>query len=289
MSVNRVSHSQYSVWSNCPYQWKLKYIDKLAPFSDSIHTMFGTSVHEVLQTYLDVMYKKSIKEADQLPLDKMLLHRMKTNYENIMKNNGGEEFCTENDMKEFFSHGVLIFDFFKKKRANYFSKKYWELVGVEIPLQKKLRPNMNFVGFIDLVMKDTRNGRFKVIDIKTSTKGWNKYVKQDKIKSDQILLYKKFLSETWKIPIDRIDVEFLILKRMLYENVDFPQKRVQLHHPANGTPSMNQTWKRFESFIDDCYDENGDIILDKEYTKTNTQKSCKWCEFKDKPEICDRG
>ena len=50
---------------------------------------------------------------------------------------------------------------------------------------------MNFVGFIDLVMKDTRNGRFKVIDIKTSTKGWNKYVKQDKIKSDQILLYKK--------------------------------------------------------------------------------------------------
>ena len=60
--------------------------------------MFGTSVHEVLQTYLDVMYKKSIKEADQLPLDKMLLHRMKTNYENIMKNNGGEEFCTENDM-----------------------------------------------------------------------------------------------------------------------------------------------------------------------------------------------
>ncbi len=289
MSVNRVSHSQYSVWSNCPYQWKLKYIDKLAPFSDSIHTMFGTSVHEVLQTYLDVMYKKSIKEADQLPLDKMLLHRMKTNYENIMKNNGGEEFCTENDMKEFFSHGVLIFDFFKKKRANYFSKKHWELVGVEIPLQKKLRPNMNFVGFIDLVMKDTRNGRFKVIDIKTSTKGWNKYVKQDKIKSDQILLYKKFLSETWKIPIDRIDVEFLILKRMLYENVDFPQKRVQLHHPANGTPSMNQTWKRFESFMDDCYDENGDRILDKEYTKTNTQKSCKWCEFKDKPEICDRG
>ena len=251
--------------------------------------MFGTSVHEVLQTYLDVMYKKSIKEADQLPLDKMLLHRMKTNYENIMKNNGGEEFCTENDMKEFFSHGVLIFDFFKKKRANYFSKKHWELVGVEIPLQKKLRPNMNFVGFIDLVMKDTRNGRFKVIDIKTSTKGWNKYVKQDKIKSDQILLYKKFLSETWKIPIDRIDVEFLILKRMLYENVDFPQKRVQLHHPANGTPSMNQTWKRFESFIDDCYDENGDRILDKESTKTNTQKSCKWCEFKDKPEICDRG
>ena len=52
---------------------------------------------------------------------------------------------------------------------------------------------------------------------------------------------------------------------------------------------MNQTWKRFESFMDDCYDENGDRILDKEYTKTNTQKSCKWCEFKDKPEICDRG
>ena len=285
----RISYSQYSQWDVCPWKWKLNYVDNLRDYTDSIHTLFGTSMHEVLQTYLTVMYNDTIKMADALPLDKMLLHRMKYNYTKTMESNGGVEFCKQNDMEEFYTHGLAILEWFKKKRANYFSKKHWELVGVEIPLQKKLRPNMNFVGFIDLVMKDTRNGRFKVIDIKTSTKGWNKYVKQDKIKSDQILLYKKFLSETWKIPIDRIDVEFLILKRMLYENVDFPQKRVQLHHPANGTPSMNQTWKRFESFIDDCYDENGDRILDKEYTKTNTQKSCKWCEFKDKPEICDRG
>ena len=121
--MKKVSYSQYNQWVTCPYKWKLNYIDELGEFTDSIHTLFGTSMHEVLQTYLTVMYNDTIKMADALPVDEMLLHRMKTNYTQIMKRNGGEVFCEQSDMEEFYTHGLLILEWFKKKRGMYFSKK----------------------------------------------------------------------------------------------------------------------------------------------------------------------
>ena len=54
------------MWTQCPYKWKLNYIDEVGEFSDNIHTLFGTSMHEVLQTYLTTMYTDTIKAADSL-------------------------------------------------------------------------------------------------------------------------------------------------------------------------------------------------------------------------------
>ena len=99
--MKKVSYSQYNQWTTCPHKWKLNYVDNLRDYTDSIHTLFGTSMHEVLQTYLTVMYNDTIKMADALPLDKMLLHRMKYNYTKTMESNGGVEFCKQNDMEEF--------------------------------------------------------------------------------------------------------------------------------------------------------------------------------------------
>ena len=39
--MGRVSYSQYSMWSSCPQQYKLNYIDKLGESSGNIHTIFG--------------------------------------------------------------------------------------------------------------------------------------------------------------------------------------------------------------------------------------------------------
>ena len=96
--MKRISYSQYSQWDVCPWKWKLNYLDKLSTFTDNIHTLFGTSMHEVLQTYLTVMYEDTVKMADALPLQEMLLKRMKKNYNQIMAKNGGEVFVEQNDM-----------------------------------------------------------------------------------------------------------------------------------------------------------------------------------------------
>ena len=96
-----VSYSQFSQWSTCPYKWKLNYIDNLREFKDNIHTLFGTSMHEVLQKYLTVMYTETIKAADNLDLNSMLVERMKENFKR-----SEEPPCTKEDMSEFYNHGT---------------------------------------------------------------------------------------------------------------------------------------------------------------------------------------
>ena len=264
--MKKISYSQYSLWKQCPYQWKLQYVDGIRDYTDSIHTMFGTSMHEVIQTFLTVMYNDTAKLAEQLPLEDMLLTRMKRNFEEIVKANGGEMFCEEKDMVEFYRHGVEILKFIRKKRAQYFSKKGYELVGIEIPLSYELPNNLKFVGYIDVAIKDTIRDVIKIYDIKTSTMGWNKWMKADNNKTDQLLLYKQFYSKQFNHPVDKIEVEYFIVKRKLYERADFPQKRVQKFVPANGKPSMNKMVARFKEFLDATYDEDGNV-KDVEYEK----------------------
>lgn len=257
--MKKISYSQYSLWKQCPYQWKLQYVDGIRDYTDSIHTLFGTSMHEVIQAFITVMYNDTIKVADQLPLEEMLRTRMKRNFEEIVKANDGEMFCTEGEMVEFYTHGVQILDFLKKRRSQYFSKKGYELLGIEVPLNFELSDNLKFVGYIDLVIKDTVRDVIKIYDIKTSTMGWNKYMKADINKTDQLLLYKQFYSKQFNHPIEKIDVEYFIVKRKLYENLDFPQKRVQKFVPANGKPSMNKMITRFKEFLDETYDDKGEF------------------------------
>jgi|TARA_B110000240_G_scaffold197100_1_gene251194 hypothetical protein len=283
-----ISYSQFSQWDKCPYMWKLNYVDKHSVFTDNIFTMFGTSMHEVLQEYLKVMYSDSIKAADNLLLNEQLEDRLKKNFMEITQKNGGVEFCTKDQMVEFYGDGVRILDYFKKKRNQYFSKRGYELIGIETALNYALPKNIKFRGYIDLIIKDTVRNRIKIIDIKTSTMGWNKWQKADKNKTDQLLLYKKFYSQQHDIPMDRIEVEYFIVKRKLYENLDFPQKRIQTFIPANGTPSINKVNRRLEQFMDECFTDDGEYRDDHIYSKLPSKKNCRWCDFRDKPDLCDK-
>ena len=121
----------------------------------------------------------------------------------------------------------------------------------------------------------------KIIDLKTSTRGWNKYQKKDKFKTAQLLLYKKFYSKKTGHPIDKIDVEYVILKRKLWENTDFPQKRIQKFSPANGKPSINRVSKQLDEFINGAF--GGDPL-----SATPSKSACRYCEF-NQTEHCTEG
>ena len=285
--MKKISYSQYNQWVSCPYKWKLNYIEKKGVWTDSIHTMFGTSMHEVLQTYLTIMYNDTAKMADALPLEKMLLTRMTRNYQQIMEKNGGEVFCEQKDMEEFYSHGLIILEWFKKNRNKYFSKKGYDLVGIEVPINYDSPNDIKFIGYMDVVMYNKVRDRYKIIDIKTSTMGWNKYQKADKTKTDQLLLYKHFYGAEKDISLDKIDVEYFIVKRKLYEGLDFPQRRVQTFSPASGKPSVNKVITNLNQFIDQSFID-GEYNTDHTYIKTPSKKNCKWCEF-NQTEHCDSG
>ena len=67
------------------------------------------------------------------------------------------------------------------------------MVGIEVPINYDLPNDVKFIGYIDVLLYNTVTQKYKIIDIKTSTMGWNKYQKCfDKNKTDQLLLYKQF-------------------------------------------------------------------------------------------------
>ena len=282
----KISYSQLSLYTNCPHQWKLRYIDKITESESNIHLVFGTAMHETLQHYLDVMYKHTVKKADEINLPKFLQKALITEFKKAEETDGKPP-CTKEQLKEFFEDGLQILDFFKKKRGEYFSKNGWELVGIEKPINVELKGKLRIIGFLDIVMYDKIGNRIKIIDIKTSTNGWNKWMKKDENKTAQLLLYKQFYSKQYGFPVENIDVEYFIVKRKLYENAMFPQKRVQKFSPASGTVSMNKLAKKLKTFMDDAFTEDGERI-DKEYEKKPSKKACKWCEFR-KTEYCSEG
>jgi len=273
----RISYSQFSQWDKCPYTWKLNYVDKAETFKGNIYTLFGSAIHETIQAYLVCYYERTIKEADSLPLDEILMYRMKENYKQSKERHGDEFEVSKEEMAEFYEDGINIINEFLKKKTSYFSKKRTELVGIEMKLNYDLPNKMKFNGYMDVVLHEKKTGRIKIIDIKSSTMGWNKYMKADKNKTNQLLLYKYFLSKQLEISIDKIDVEYLILKRRLYENIIYPQKRLQAFTPASGKPSINKVMKRLQEFIDECFDDKGKIISH-DYEKCEKHKKCRSCK-----------
>ena len=284
--MSRISYSQLSMFSDCPLRWKLNYIDDLSVSEPSIHLLFGTAMHEVIQKYLEVMYFDSVKNANKLNLEQRLHDKMMEQFK-IDKEAYGKDPCTLEQLREFFQDGVEILDFIKRKRGEYFSKRGYKLIGCEVPIEVMLKKNIKMVGYLDLVILDEVSNTLKIYDIKTSTRGWNKWMKKDENKTQQLLLYKQFYSKQYNHPIDKIEVEYFIVKRKLWEEAMFPQKRVQKFSPASGKPSMNKVAKRLNTFLDLAFDDNGERISEN-IVPTPSKKACKFCEFK-KTEYCGVG
>ena len=73
-------------------------------------------------------------------------------------------------------------------------------------------------------------------------------------------------------------MEYFIVKRKLYENVDWPQKRIQLFVPASGKVSMNKVANRLFKFTGEAFEEDGSHTKNR-LLPTPSKKACRFCEF----------
>ncbi len=85
----------------------------------------------------------------------------------------------------------------------------------------------------------------------------------------------------------QIEVEFFIVKRKLMENCDFPQKRVQLFKPTQGTAKVKAAVSLVHEFITDCFDQEGKPI-DKQHKQNFSEHSCKFCPFVNRNDLCNK-
>ena len=287
-----------SIFRGCPHRWKLQYKDKIKRFTSSIHTVFGTAIHEVIQNYLDVAYESSFAAADrEINMEDKFQQTFIDEYQKQYKSNKNEHFSSATEMREFFEDGIGILNWFKKKRSAYFSKKGTYLVGCEIPIviaPNKMYNNVLYMGYLDVVTYCETTDTFKIIDIKTSTKGWNDYAKKDEDKQYQLLLYKQYFSEQYGIPLDKIEIEFFILKRKVLdmddENIMSPYQayRVQQFTPPSGKIKLGRAKTAINNFINECFNSDGGI-KDKKYQKTPSKWTCNFCPYKEETELCEAG
>ena len=213
----KISYSQFSMYSQCPKHWELAYAKNLRTFSQSIHTIFGTAMHETLQHYLTVMYDDSVKAADAIDINEYLKDQMYTLYKEAVEKMG-EHFSNKFELAEFYEDGVAILHWFKRKRGAYFSRKNEELLGIETPIYhpvNETNDKVMMLGYLDVVIRNKVTDTITIIDIKTSTRGWNKWQKADKTKTSQLVLYKKYFAEQYGFDVEKIDIKYMIVKRKL--------------------------------------------------------------------------
>ena len=286
-----ISYSQMSMYRKCPHQWATQYKEGNKRYSPSIHLVFGTAMHEAIQHYLDVMYDKSVTAADRIDLDEYFNEVYIKEYKKALKTNNNEHFSSAVEMREFYDDGITILNYFKSKRGAYFSKRKTHLVGCELPILIPPNPafqNTLYMGYLDVVLYNENTDKFTIIDLKTSTRGWKDKDKKDEEKQYQLLLYKEFFSKQYNIPIENIEIEFLILKRKLYENLDFAQKRIQSFKPAAGKIKLSRANRAINEFVNECFTTTGDYkerLFDKNPSKWN----CGFCPFKEDAELCGAG
>mgnify|MGYP003624734054 CR=1 len=276
-----VSFSQLSMFRQCPKKWSLQYKEGHKQYTPTIHTVFGTALHEAVQHYLTVMYDESAAAADREDIIGMFEDCLREEYQKQYKRSNSH-FSSPDQLREFYDDGVTIINYLIKNRNKYFSKRGWYLAGCEVPIMimpNKRYTNVLYQGFLDVVLYHEPTKKFHIIDIKTSTSGWNARAKKDEDKQFQLILYKKFFSETFNVPLDDIDIEFFIVKRRLYKSEDYVIPRIQQFKPASGKVKMNRASKALEEFITKAFDREGYAEVEHTPTPDNPNNNCNWCAF----------
>lgn len=283
-----ISHSQMTIFNSCSYRWGLTYRDghKLPNFG--INLLFGICIHELIQSYLTTYYEQSKAAADRLDLTMTFRQKLKSLYIEQYGKNNKQHFSTPEELDEFCNDGIEILRYFKSKVGKYFSKNGWHLVGCEVPISHNILPNVFYNGFLDLVLYHEPTNTIEIIDLKTSTKAWYDKAKKDEGKLAQLLLYKKLFADQFNFPVENIEVKFLILKRKIKEDGDYPEKRLQEFVPSSGKGKIVKAYSMLENFANSTFDEHG-VIRQTKFKKEISQFNCGFCPYKDLDQYCNRG
>lgn len=284
----RASYSQYSLYGNCPLQYKLKYVDK-EPYHDvGIELIFGTAMHETIQDWLKLRYAKS-KLADHMDFSDILKQQMVKEFKSmtILTETGPLRPCTIQELQEYYYAGIKILNDLYKHANEFFPVKDTVLVGIEIPLEVPLRENLELIAYLDIVLYNKKEDKTYIIDLKTSKKGWTWQKKDDK-KTNQLLLYKKYYAEQYDVPPEKIVPVFFILKRRVIHNPMQPNfnKRITKFVPTHGKISLGRATKSWESFLNEAFTEDGNRNPDGKYNPTPAKYTCLFCPYNNNKELC---
>jgi hypothetical protein len=256
-----VSYSELVIWVGCNFRHKLKYIDKISLDKPSEHTIFGHTIHDVLQEFLKTRHLGDIEET------------IKKFQEKLTENNitvKPEEF--HDTIKPILEEVPSFLD------ENF---KDWTFISSEEQLfetigETGLNKERSFKGFVDGIIKVPKSSRLKtgkpdeyeyhLIDWKTTGWGWDFKKKTDPNKIMQLALYKHFVSQKLGIDLKDIKCSFVLLKRLPKKD----GKRCELVSVSVGPKTLEHAMTTLKTML--SYVKKG------LYPKN--KNNCTYCEYK---------
>jgi len=140
------SFTKLSAYEQCPYQFYLKYREKRGG-ADNFYSTFGSLIHELLEKILkkEMTYDEAI-EYYTYSFDDVVLKD-----------------APKDTIEKFFDRGLI---YLSEVNFDWLDDEF-EIVGVEEELYFKI-DEYEFVGVIDLLLKNKESGAYVIIDHKSS-------------------------------------------------------------------------------------------------------------------------
>jgi len=249
MKTKFYSHSKLSTFEQCPFKYKLRYIDKIKPVIEkTIESHLGSAVHDTLEWLYNSVKENPNKE---ISLDEII-----TYYSIKWQDEFSDEILVvkkEMSAKDYFNKGVEFL-------INYFQE-HSPFKDGTIECEKRitidLDENTKLQGFIDRLVYDIDSGKYEIHDYKTA----NQLPTQEKMDNDrQLALYSIAIKELYGH-----DKEVLLI----------------WHYLAHKQKIIS---KRTNEQLENLKQETKELIEKIENTKyfpANKSILCEWCEYKD--------
>jgi len=259
-----ISFSEFSLYQGCPHKHLIQKYLKLDEDGPSIHLYFGNAVHEAFELAL----------RDKMPIEERVVH-FRNKFRKEMLDNM-KDHPDIHELENFLAQGENIIRTFPTDKVE---DKY-EIVSVEEDLYEKIHGIYHFKGFIDLVVRNKKTGRYKMIDWKTSGEEWNLFWKlKDNIFLCQMRFYKFFWARKHGIPLNQIDCDYVVLNRL--KNKKKPDRG--FGKPQN--VPINSTEYQIQESLKLLAHTVKSIHLEEDFPKIKVigdeKKGCRFCKYKE--------
>ena len=195
IEVKNISYSAIKTFLECPYRYKLRYVDGFKNVESNIYLIFGTALHESCE----------LKIQDD-SVNEVLI------FENKFKEEYDKLATKDEDYDKFLEQGKKLAPIVLPELRKHFGN--FKLVAAEQELTSDLEvsKNFKFIGYADLIIQ-TEDGKYHIIDYKTCSWGWDFKKKNDSLLAYQLAFYKNFFAKMKNISLTEVETHFVLLKR----------------------------------------------------------------------------
>lgn len=197
-----ITHSSLECFKSCRQKYKLRYIDGIVPKEKSEALEFGSATHLLLEQYFNGL--KAVQMFDSDKYEKTLL-----------KDELGRLVNSVNLSKvEKAKLLGLILGYIDTWYEGDFENKEFEVVDVEKEFNKKSEAkNFCFAGKIDAIVKSNSDGRYFIVEHKTSSLVDDAYIAQKDIDS-QTLTYAACIEDLFGINVSGVIHDILTKQKI---------------------------------------------------------------------------